>query len=120
MRVLIVDDNRELASAIRNMVEQEEKCTAQTAYDGVHGYAAYLHFRPDVIITDIEMPGQSGFELMREIRLHDPKIRTIYMSGDPCSFRPLVDEERKQHRYVSFLGKPFSFERLTQLLSQVA
>ena len=83
MKVLIVDDNEELAVAIRNVVERERECSAQTAHDVANGYAAYLRFRPDIIITDVEMPGQSGFDLMREIRHHDPGIRTIYMSGDP-------------------------------------
>lgn len=120
MKVLIVDDNKELASAMRNVVEQESRCVVQTAHDGRKGYATYLHFKPDVIITDIEMPGQNGFELMKEIRHHDPKIKTIYMSGDPFSFRPLVEQEKKQYNHVSFLGKPFSFARLARLLSDVA
>jgi len=120
MKILIVDDDKDLAGVIRNIVEQEARHVAATAHDGMNGYETYLDFKPDIIITDIEMPGRSGFELMREIRLHDPKIKTIYMSGDPFSFRPMVEKEQKQYRDVSFLGKPFSFERLTRLLSQVA
>jgi len=119
MKVLIVDDNVELASALRSVVEKEMKCRVQTAQDGTKGYREYLSFKPDLVITDIEMPGKNGFELMKEIRVHDPDIKTIYMSGDPFSFQSLVEEEEKQYG-VTFLGKPFSFERLTNLLEKCA
>ncbi len=77
MKVLIVDDNRELASVIRNVVEQEQECIAETAHDGVNGYATYLHFRPDVIITDIEMSGPSGSGQVLE-----STIAMIFSRGD--------------------------------------
>lgn len=118
MKVLIVDDNEELAYTLQCIVERETECRAQIANDGKNGYDAYLNFKPDVVITDIEMPGKNGFELMHAIRIHDPEIRTIYMSGDPISFRSQVEAERQKYP-VTFLDKPFSFEKLKRLLSQL-
>ncbi|HNR14201.1 MAG TPA: response regulator, partial [Thermodesulfobacteriota bacterium] len=53
MKVLIVDDNEELACAMSYVVERETKYHARTAPDGCRGYLTYLEFKPDIVITDI-------------------------------------------------------------------
>ena len=65
------------------------------ALNGPDGYLAYLQFQPDLIITDIQMPGENGFELMNHIREHDPTVKTIHMSGELGSFYSLLKEERR-------------------------
>ena len=107
MKVLIVDDNEALAFVLQRILEGEDHET-RTARDGEDGYLAYLHFRPDLVITDIQMPRKDGFQLMKDIRIHNPKIETIYMTGGGLSeFRSQLEEE-KTRRQASFLKKPFS------------
>ena len=107
MKVLIVDDNEELAFVLQRMLEDEDHET-RTAKDGEDGYLAYLHFRPDLVITDIQMPRKDGFQLMKDIRIHNPKIETIYMTGGGLSgFRSTLEDEKTRYE-VSFLKKPFS------------
>jgi YesN/AraC family two-component response regulator len=115
MKVLIVDDNEELAFIIKGIIEDENHIV-RTARDGEDGYSVYLHFKPDLVITDIQMPGKNGFELMKDIRVYNPKIRTIYMSGNLSWFLSLLEEEKKRY-HASFLGKPFSRVELIKLLS---
>ena len=62
------------------------------------------------------MPGENGMELMEHIRMHDPMVRTIYMSGDLISFWSPLEEEKKRYP-VSLLEKPFSKVELMGLLS---
>ena len=88
-----------------------------TAKDGIDGYSAYLLFEPDLIITDIQMPGKNGLEMMECIRTHDPMIQTIYMSGDISSFRASLLEEEKKYP-VSFFEKPFPLERVRRFVSR--
>jgi CheY-like chemotaxis protein len=116
MKVLVVDDNLFLASIIQEILEGEG-CEVMTAKDGNDGYSVYLLFEPDLIITDIQMPGKNGLEMMECIRTHNPMIQTIYMSGDISSFRASVLEEEKKYP-VSFFEKPFSLARLTQFVSR--
>ncbi len=116
MKVLVVDDNRFLASIIQEILE-DEGCEVMTAKDGIDGYSAYLLFEPDLIITDIQMPGKNGLEMMECIRTHDPMIQTIYMSGDISSFRASLLEEEKKYP-VSVFEKPFPLGRLTQFISR--
>lgn len=116
MKVLVVDDNQLLASVIREVLENQG-CETLTANDGIEGYSAYLRFEPDLIITDIRMPGKSGLEMMESIRMHDPLIQTIYMSADIDSYRASLLEEEKKYP-VHFLEKPFPLGQLTQFVSR--
>jgi CheY-like chemotaxis protein len=117
MKILIVDDNQELASAIQIMLE-DEGYEVRLANDGQDGYGVFLEFKPDLVITDIQMPGENGLELMEHIRMHDPMVRTIYMSGDLISFWSPLEEEKKRYP-VSLLEKPFSKVELMGLLSEL-
>lgn len=81
-RILIVDDNEALTGLPKEMLETEGICRVKTAVNGEHGYAAFLRFKPHILITDIEMPVKNGLEMVKEIRAHHPRVRTIYMSVD--------------------------------------
>lgn len=69
--------------------------------------------RPDVLITDMVMPGVSGGDLAESLRGVLSSVKVLYMSGYPSS--PEV-EKRLDDRDVAFLSKPFS---PTRLLSDV-
>ena len=93
MKVLIVDDNQDIAFIVK-MILEDEGFEIRSAIDGEEGFRVFLEFKPDLIITDIQMPGENGIELMKHIRQLNPLVRNIYMSGDLCSFRPLLEEEK--------------------------
>ncbi|MFQ5850104.1 MAG: response regulator [Candidatus Binatia bacterium] len=114
-KVLIIEDNECLALIIQLVLEREGY-VVRTARDGRHGYHSYVVFRPHVVITDIEIPEINGIEMMRRIRMHNPKVRTIYMSGHPGRFRLLLEEEKRRYK-VSLLKKPFCKVELLRLLS---
>ncbi len=115
-RILIVDDNIELAFILQ-MILEAEGYDVRTAKDGREGYFTYLLFRPDLVISDLQMPGTSGFELVRQIRDHEPNIKVIYMSADLSALRSLPEEE-KQKGCVRLLEKPFSKAELIHLISE--
>jgi len=116
MKVLVVDDNLDLASVIKWMLE-DEGYEVRSAKDGQDGYSTYLLFHPDLVLTDIQMPGKNGLELMEFIRGINPTVRTIYMSGDLNRYWSPLEEEKKKY-HVGVLEKPFSKEELMSLLSQ--
>lgn len=116
VKILIVDDNKCLASILQMMLE-DEGYEARSAEDGGDGYQAYLLFQPDLVITDIQMPVKSGIELIALIRRHDPNVRIVYMSGNLDRFQSVLEEEKKKYQ-VTFLEKPFSKAELMKLLSE--
>jgi CheY-like chemotaxis protein len=117
MRVLVVDDDQAVASVIQLMLEFEGY-ESRLALNGPEGYLIYLQFLPDLVITDIQMPGENGLELMNHIREHDPMIKTIYMSGNLNQFYSLLEEERTKYP-IKFLEKPFSRKDLIGQISQL-
>jgi len=72
---------------IKEMMESEGIYRVKTARNSKEGYRVSLHFKPDIILTDIRMPGKNGFEMVRAIRIHNPSIRVILYtpySGKLC------------------------------------
>jgi len=115
-KVLIVDDNVYLNHLLQGMLA-DEGYEVDTARYGREGYSAYLRKRPDVILTDIHMPGVSGLEMIKRIRSHDPEVRAIYMSGDWGRLQSAM-EEKKPESFVKSLRKPFFQKELMKVLSE--
>ena len=117
MKILVVDDNEDLASVLQMMLE-DEGYEVQAAKDGTDGYSVYLLFEPDLVLTDIQMPGRNGLELMENIRMHNPGVRTIDMSGDSGPYWSSLEEEKNRYQ-ADFIEKPFSKDELMNLVSQL-
>jgi len=114
MKALVVDDNEALASVIQGALE-DNGWEVIYAKDGLAGYDAFVRFEPDLVITDIHMPMANGLKMMEHIRTHNPRVKTIYMSGDMAEFRPALEREKRQYP-VSILKKPFPMKSLTNLV----
>ena len=67
LRVLVVEDSRDAAVTLRLVLEMfgHEVCTAHSGPDGVREAEAW---RPDVVLSDIGLPGFDGYEVARRIR----------------------------------------------------
>ena len=116
MKILIVDDNQRVASLVQILLEIEGH-EVRSALNGPDGYLVYLKFRPDLVITDIQMPGENGFELMNHIREQDPTVKTIYMSGNLDQFNFALEAEKSKYP-INYLDKPFSREELIGRISE--
>jgi DNA-binding response OmpR family regulator len=116
MKILIVDDNRSLAAVISYMLEQKGY-EVSSAFNGLEGYSEYFQFHPDLVITDIQMPGENGFELINHIREKNPSVKTIYMSGNLDQFNSLLEEEKKRFP-INMLTKPFLMDDLVKQVSE--
>ncbi len=69
LRILIVDDNRDSADSLGMMLRLLGN-DIQTAYDGVEAVAVAEASRPHVVLLDIGLPRQNGYEACRRIREH--------------------------------------------------
>ena len=96
---------------------EHEGYEVKVAVNEREGYFGYLQFEPDLVITDIHMPGKSGLELIQLIRQHNPEVRAIYISGDPGRFRAALEEEEDRY-HACFLLKPFSRYDLIKSISK--
>ena len=115
-RILVVDDSLSVRKALEKILTPHaEVSVATNAEDAL----AQLHggLLPELVITDVLMPGMSGFELARELRLLPQTARTpvILISG-------IIDDEvRSQAHEVggfAVVRKPFSAEELLPIIRQ--
>lgn len=65
--ILVVEDD-EVTRELMRMVLERRGYAATTAEDGIRGYEEAVRTLPDLIITDINMPGADGVHLVRRIR----------------------------------------------------
>ena len=78
--VLIVDDERTLARAIKAFLA-ESGYEAEVAGDGEQALGLLESLRPDVVFSDVRLPGMTGIELLRRIREFDPAIPVVIMTA---------------------------------------
>jgi len=90
--VLIVEDNMELLDFMKESLE--EKYQIYTAQNGLEALTKLNHFTPELIISDVMMPGMDGFEFTRRIKSaintsHIPVILLTAKSGLDNKFKGL-------------------------------
>ena len=78
--VLLVEDDGDLRAALAAMLALSG-CQVRTAWDGVSALLEIDSVIPDLVVSDLNMPRMSGFELLAAIRLQFPAIPLIAMSG---------------------------------------
>jgi CheY-like chemotaxis protein len=78
--ILVVDDNPLLVNVISEIFK-ECGCRVRTASDGFAALATIRDRVPDILISDLNMPRMSGFELLSIVRRRFPAIAVIAMSG---------------------------------------
>ncbi len=118
MKILIVDDNTVILSVIEAILSQENH-EVFIASNGVLGYNQFLNMRPDLVVTDIEMPWQDGISMVHAIRRHAPMVRTLYMTGNPGPYLSSLKMEQRCHP-VGVLHKPFTRTAFLRAVQDVA
>ena len=80
-RVLIVEDSRTMRETLRILLSADFEC--QAAEDGASALVLALAQPPDLILTDVEMRGVDGYELLRRVRALPSlaHVRFVLLSG---------------------------------------
>ena len=91
--VLLVDDNSDDALLIRRLLEGRKSYRVYHAKDGWEGLAMARQKLPDLIVSDLTMPGIDGFGLVEELKL-DPRTKNIPVVV--VSAKDISPEERKR------------------------
>jgi DNA-binding response OmpR family regulator len=79
LRIVIADDERDLANILA-LVLREDGNEVHVALRGDDALDICRLFRPDVVITDVNMPGASGYALARELRLRHGNLAPLLIA----------------------------------------
>ena len=115
-KILCIEDDRDTASLIcEELVDRGFE--VRVAYNGREGLAAILKEPPDLVLSDVGMPGMSGFELLRTLTSMEPRFESM-----PFVFLTALsdhDNELKgwQLGADDYLTKPVDYDVLAALIT---
>lgn len=114
-RLMIVDDSRVMELQIRKLLEDSDYEVAAYCENGEEAIASYREVLPDIVLTDIIMPGIDGLEAAQVIVEEHPQARVVMMTS-------LTDDgslnEADTVGARGFLVKPLTREALLQALDE--
>ena len=118
-KILIVEDNVEFRAYIKN--ELSRFYTVYEADNGLEGEKEASEKEPDIIITDLMMPGIDGIELCRRIKNN---LKTSHIPVILLTANTNIENEKRGYKEGAdaYIGKPFHWEillsRISNLLKQ--
>lgn len=116
LRVLIVDDNRDLVGYLVELLGNAElNIMVEIAHDGFSAGEQIHLFKPDILLLDLMMPGVDGFETCRRLKqnIATRHIRVIAMTGYPIAENV---ERILQAGAEQCLAKPIRASTLLQIM----
>ena len=116
LKVLLVEDEVKLASLLKNAIG-DSFYKFYLASNGEEGLEMFQSLSPDIVITDIMMPGKDGLEMSKEIRAVDANIPIIILSAfsETDKFLNAIDVG-----VVKYLIKPFDPDELLEYISSLS
>jgi anti-anti-sigma factor len=79
-KILVIDDEKATLSMFRLMLKAYGY-TVFLAENGAEGLDIANREKPQIVFTDIKMPGMDGFEVLKHLKKNDPKTEVIVMTG---------------------------------------
>lgn len=115
LKILVVDDDENIREVLSDLLllEGHEILLAE---DGEQALLIFEEILPDVVITDLGMPGISGWEVARRIKSIDPSKKVIVISG----WGATLQKDQLEENYVDqVLAKPFHLEQVKKIIVEV-
>ena len=115
LKILVVDDDENIREVLSDLLllEGHEILLAE---DGEQALLIFEEILPDVVITDLGMPGISGWEVARRIKSKDPSKKVIVISG----WGATLQKDQLEENYVDqVLAKPFHLEQVKKIIVEV-
>lgn len=114
VNILIIDDE----PTVREVVAKSltfRGYRVVVAESGPDGIAAFKENGFDLVVTDLGMPGMSGWEVAREIKRLNPKVLVVLMTGWAADLDP---EKMKEGGVDRIVHKPFDMDEVLGLVSE--
>lgn len=117
-RLLVIDDNASLREFL-SLFFTRDGYEVKTAADGERGLVLCEQWRPDLVITDLTMPGQSGMEVLRKVKAmatQEGRDVPVLLITAHSTVQTAVEAMREGA--FDYIPKPFMNEELRQTVSK--
>jgi len=117
MKILVIDDDPMIRDTLSKVLSKSGH-DVLTAVDGDQGMMVFRTENPNVVITDILMPGQEGIETILQIKRERPEIKVIAMSGGGWITNLSLLHTAQLLGADTIIKKPFDAEELLTCVGQ--
>ena len=110
-RVLVIDDDEEHRTLVRQILAKMGHETEE-APNGAQGLRLFGKRRPDLVLTDINMPGLDGNDVISALRVMHANVPVIAISGGGAIEKDELLAKAASLGAVEVIVKPFEFRQL--------
>jgi two-component system response regulator HydG len=114
--VLVIDDEFGILESLRILLKNEG-FTTHTALGGQKGLDTLAELRPDIVLSDIRMPGVTGVQILAAVRAQDPDCPVILMTAQATLQSAMQAVNEGAFYYIQ---KPFRNDELLAILRRAA
>jgi len=117
-RVLVVDEEPDLLQLISKTLEEPGHFETRVAESAFEAGAVVAEFHPQVIVTDVDIPGMSGRILSRQLAVRGD-LQETRLVGMSASMTEADRQALLQEGFVGTLSKPFTIRQLLDALEDL-
>lgn len=117
-RIIVVDDETLISETVAAILEHEG-FEAATASTGLAAIELARNWTPDVVLSDVIMPGLNGIETGMRIREVAPECKIVLFSGQAATV-DLLEKAREDGHSFQILAKPIRPEELVALIETLS
>lgn len=115
-QILVVEDDPATAALIKQIL-RVHKLNAEIAKDGGQAQSSFVMHKPDLVLLDIMLPGESGFEVCQRLKKTDREVPVVMLSAiDMSDARDLAERVGAD----AYLTKPVDPDLLISTIYEVA
>lgn len=113
---IVVDDDEDTVNLFAEFLEICNVKVLGKAFDGNQGVEMYQKIFPDLVFSDVMMPGYDGFYVLKKIRHLNPHAIMIMITGD---VRPETIDGLKELKADAIVYKPFDMKQIVETINKL-
>jgi|GEM_PF-179933 len=115
-RILVVDDSKLMRKRLSDILQIAGHTVVRELGRGDQVLDAYATFQPDLVTMDVNMPGMSGIDALKELKHHYPKAKVVLISSEN---HELVIMDGIKSGALNYIIKPFQDENVIRIISKI-
>lgn len=117
MKILIADDELVVRNSLTAILKGSGEYETDFAQDGEDALQKFMEGKFDAVLLDIEMPKLDGYEVLKQIRMIDPTMPVVFITGKGKPGK--VAQSIYLDKLNAFIEKPFTTESVLEVVKNV-